>query len=321
MKKRIFLVWAQTARRAMTLADVFDAKLILLSVSRKSLFLRLTNYFYLSIRTFIILIQEEPDLIFVQSPPIHILFPLYTYTMFRKFDFVIDAHTGALVGKGWHYPIYLKLFRFFARRAVLTIIPNGALVSYLLPWRLPYFILEDGIPGLSAEPSAALARTVAVISGFGADEPLSEVIKAAKSIPDVRFYITGNFQNLGKKIPLDLPENLTFTGFLAESDYVALLKKMSLIMVLTTRPHTILCGAYEGLSLEKPMILSDTKILRSHFPKGVVYVVNTAAGIELGIQEAFSILPKLQTEIKQLKSEKLGQWTEKINQLKAQLQS
>jgi hypothetical protein len=47
-------------------------------------------------------------------------------------------------------------------------------------------------------------------------------------------------------------------------------------------------GAYEALSLEKPIITSDWQILRESFGKGAVYVKNTPESICYGIHEMFN---------------------------------
>jgi glycosyltransferase involved in cell wall biosynthesis len=317
MKKRVFLVWAKTARRSTTLAKLLDAKLILLTIDRKDLLIRLFQYLILAFRTYFILLKEKPDFVIVQCPPIQILFPIYCYSQIRKAIFIVDAHTGAFIGKGLHYPVYVRILRFFLRRARLTIIPNQDLVDHLLPWKISYFILEDGLPNLEVKPVAGkLEKTVVLVSGGGSDEPIGEVIKAAKLVPEVKIFITGATMPK-KEQPLSQNLfNLIFTGFLPESEYLNLLQQAEITMVLTTRPNTILCGAYEALSLEKPLILSDTETLRRHFPKGVIPVENTSEGIARGINQAFSILPQLQTEILQLKSEKTRQWLEKTQQLK-----
>jgi len=200
----------------------------------------------------------------------------------------------------------------------MTIIPNDGIVKYLIKWGIPYFILEDGIPDFVFSPAGEKpGKSIAVISGFGTDEPLGEMIEASKRVPAVQFFITGSYSKEWLNLPI---VNLKFTGFLTEIDFIKLLSEVSLVMVLTTRPDTILCGAYEGLSLEKPMILSDTATLRSHFPKGVIHVENTAEGIAKGIKQAFSVLPQLQAEILQLKSEKTRQWLEKTKKLKELLE-
>ncbi|MEO0114278.1 MAG: hypothetical protein ABIK93_02250 [candidate division WOR-3 bacterium] len=319
--KKIFLAWASTARRSATLAKFFGAQLFVLPLTRKKVIFRLGQYLILAIRTFPILLKTKPTLIFVQCPPIYILFPVYLYAKLRKVKYIIDAHTAAFIGKGFHFAIYLDWLKFFAKRAKMTIIPNEELAKYLANWQIPYFILEDGIPNLSdfglPKKELKIENKVAVICGFGSDEPIDEIVEAAKLVPNVQFYVTGAYPKVYTKRS---SPNLQFTGFLSESDYIELLKQVDLVAVLTKRESTILCGAYEALSLEKPMILSDTKTLSHHFPKGVVRVENTVMAIADGIKNAYTLLPQLQSEISQLKLEKIRSWTEQAQKLKRSLE-
>lgn len=325
-KKRIFLVWAKTARRATTLAQFFDAELIILPLSRKQLFFRLIRYAILAIRTLLLLNRIKPDLIFAQCPPLQILLPVYIYTAWQGGKYLIDAHSGAFIGKGIHFPLYLRWFKFFAQKAIMTIVPNEEIASKFTIGRgLRYFILEDGIPDLPVrrypEPSPQEhSKSVAVICGFGADEPIEEVIKVAKLLPDTHFYITGDLpRNQAKAKKRSPVPNLTFTGFLAEPDYIKLLNQADLIMVLTNRPATILCGAYEGLGLQKPLVLSHTLTLQQYFPRGAVFVPNTAFAIAQGVKKAFDLLPELKIEVLRLAAEKKEMWLKRFQALKEEI--
>ena len=56
------------------------------------------------------------------------------------------------------------------------------------------------------------------------------------------------------------------------------------VMVLSTAIHTMLCGCYEALGAEKPLITSNQIVLREYF-SGAVFVENTTIGISNGIKE------------------------------------
>jgi glycosyltransferase involved in cell wall biosynthesis len=75
--------------------------------------------------------------------------------------------------------------------------------------------------------------------------------------------VTGNYRKAGIVPPTDAP-NVTFTGFLADPDYVALLGRADVVIVLTSDDDLLNCGAYEALALDKPLILSDTKAIREY---------------------------------------------------------
>ena len=51
-------------------------------------------------------------------------------------------------------------------------------------------------------------------------------------------------------------------------------------MTLTTRDYTMQMGAYEALSLERPIITSDWQILRNSFGPSAVYTNNSSENIK-----------------------------------------
>jgi len=59
-----------------------------------------------------------------------------------------------------------------------------------------------------------------------------------------------------------MSDNLTLTAFIDDNAYVTLLYSCDLIVDLTTREDCLVCGAYESVSAEKPLLLSDTTALR-----------------------------------------------------------
>jgi len=152
--------------------------------------------------------------------------------------------------------------------------------------------------------------TVAVISSFAYDEPLVEILQASADLPTVQFYITGDKSKLNGHVLKCNPENVIFTGFLDSNSYVSLLQSVDVIMVLTKRDRTMLAGAYEALSIKKPLITSNWSPLKRYFNKGTIFVDNSPSEIKLAIIRAQKYYRELLEEICQLKVEKLNEWKE-----------
>ena len=55
------------------------------------------------------------------------------------------------------------------------------------------------------------------------------------------------------------------------------------LIVLTTSDYTMLCGCYESVSAEKPLITSKKGVLEDYF-KDAIFVENTASKIANGIK-------------------------------------
>ena len=82
---------------------------------------------------------------------------------------------------------------------------------------------------------------------------------------------------------IEAPENVELTGFLDQDAYVGLLADAAAIVVLTDRDDTLLSGAWEAIALGRPLVVSETRALRTTFGDGVRYVASTPASIAEGI--------------------------------------
>ena len=80
------------------------------------------------------------------------------------------------------------------------------------------------------------------------------------------------------------PDNVTFTGFLSERDYVNLLFAADAVLALTTAESCMLCGCYEALAARKALLTSDTSALREYFDRAL-FVQSTPESIARGIRE------------------------------------
>lgn len=164
---------------------------------------------------------------------------------------------------------------------------------------------------------------VAVISSFASDEPIIEILNAARDLHSVRFYITGNYSRVKGIVKQTLnwnQGNVIFTGFLHRDDYVALLRSVDVVMVLTKRDKTMLAGAYEALAIKKPLITSNWDPLKRYFDKGTIFVNNTPEEIKEAIKTAQQDQEELVKEISQLKFEKTNEWKEKFIKFQSTLQ-
>jgi glycosyltransferase involved in cell wall biosynthesis len=149
-------------------------------------------------------------------------------------------------------------------------------------------ILEDKIPDLFPNAKVSLSGTVNIVfvSTFSYDEPIEEVIEAARLLPnDYHIHITGNYKKYSnlKQIQEMKPSNINLTGFLSEEDYLNLLSSADIIMVITDQEHTLTCGAYEAVALCKPMVLGNTETIKNYFSKGAIYTPITPKDISNSI--------------------------------------
>ena len=281
---------------------------------------KLVRYVKSVIRTISAIRKETPDVIATQNPSIL----LATLNIFLKGIFgykaIIDAHNSGIYPLEGRSKILMVVSRWLQRQADLTIVTNEALSLAVRSNGGRPFILPDKIPLVPQVECIPLKGKVNIlyICTFSEDEPYREVLKAAKLAPkEVVIYFTGRHEG---KIPEgEVPENVELLGFIPERMYWSMIKSVDIVMDLTLREGCLVCGAYEGIAGDKPLILSNTEALRNYFSKGCIYVLPNAKEIANGIVEAKDKIERLKKDIKQLKKDLNKKWQEQLEQLQRQI--
>jgi glycosyltransferase involved in cell wall biosynthesis len=313
-RKNIWITW-ERQRRSIELSEALDARLYVLAESSGDIPNRLLRYARLSAKTIRAIRENKPQVVFVQNPSICLAVLTCLLKNIFNYTLVVDRHSNFKFDK----PLTIKwrlfhwLSRYTLRTADLTIITNPYLAQVVEAAGGTPFILQDKLPTLDlgkSQPSAGVDNIV-FVSSFGGDEPTLEVIAAAKELPSGwRLGITGNARKFIKNKPADciVPDNVDFLGFLAEDAYQSALGSAELILVLTNNDHTLTCGAYEAVTLGKPMVLSDTRAIRDYFVKGAEYCKTDAGSISQALLKAIENRDRLQAESIELKTELETSW-------------
>jgi Glycosyl transferases group 1 len=234
-------------------------------------------YPLLAARTIRAIVARRPRAIVVVAPPF--VAPLVVLPVARLVGarVAIDVHTGALLDRRWRWSA--GILAWACRRADAAIVTLPSLAARLGAG-VDALIIPDPLPDLrqgDAPPGADGGEVVAVC-GWGDDEPIEALVAAARGRA-WRLVLTGRPTR-----PVDLPPNVELTGFLDDDAYVRRLARAAAVVVLTTRDDTLLSGAWEGIALGRPLVLSDTLALRSTFGDGPSYVRPEAAAIAAGIE-------------------------------------
>ncbi len=267
------------------------------------------------------LLHERPQVVFVQSPPSLAVLSVFLYCKMTGAKYLVDAHSTAMLMRIWTRPRWLH--RMLLRGAITTMVTNEHFAGMIQAEGGHAFVLRD-VPTQFGRPSGyPLQGTfkIVVINTFSDDEPLEAILASARDLPEIDFYVTGNRQHARADILAQAPGNVHFTGFLPDAAYYALLAAADGVMCLTTREHTMQRGACEALSLGKPIITSDTQLLRSYFDRGTVHVSNTRESIREGIATLRAGLERYQAEILDLQSERRREWQEKRQALVSLIRS
>ena len=315
MQKRLWITW-EWQRRSLELSKKLGCKLVL--IDKEGIF----RYPFSFFKTVLTLILERPELLFVQNPSMFLATIACLYGFVSKTKIIVDRHTTFRLNKphSGSFPIWLfmRLHYFTLKWADLTIVTNDFLADLVRTAKGTPFVLPDMLPELVFRKPIKLKgkKNFMLISSLGLDEPIDEILKAMRMIDetDVCLYITGNYKKRDPDLPYKAPENIVFTGFVSDELFFDMLFSVDAAMALTTSDYCMLCGCYEVISAEKPLITSNKKVLKDYFTKAL-FVDNTAKDICNQIVEILKNLDVAKRNSVIMKNEISLKWDKMYNEL------
>lgn len=300
MHRTIWIELESICRRSSELCRYLNLKPVMLKSGKP-------KYFAMAFQLFSLLLKVKPGVVFVARMPIALLAtfakPILGYAL------VVDCHYCGIVPNPSLPRLLHGLYPYIHRHADLVLVTNMAHAEVVRDEGGTPFVLQDKIPSLSNDtclsPPSNIKKVVFICS-YSSDEPLDEILSAARMLirEDIQVYLTGNSEG---KINC-FPPNVTLTGYLPEDEYWELLTNANVIVDLTTRENCLVCGAYEAVALCKPMVLSNTDALRWYFSAGVVYTENFGSAIAESIRTALSTEDQLASELVDLKEGLQAKW-------------
>lgn len=313
----VWIAW-ENHRRTQQLADELGIEVKVFHSKANGMI----RYTILITKTIFLLLQRRPRILLVQNPSFILTVLACLLRRIFKYRLIVDRHTNFRLGRSEDQSVRERTFRLVSnwtlRKADLTIVTNEFLKNYVNNHGGLAYVLQDKIPSLDwsyHSPKSIQGKYIVFVSSFAKDEPVKEVINASgQLIGSLSVAITGRFRSSTQKRRLKelAPSNVIFTGFLDDTEYLALLQHAELVMVLTTIEHCLTCGAYEAVSAGKAMVLSDTQAIREYFSAGAVYCKPTAESIITTITDALSRREQLESETKELRSRLVHDWSRRL---------
>jgi Glycosyl transferases group 1 len=290
-RRGVFIAWMPVSQRSTTLADRLGFDLVLIArTGFRNPWTAPLVYPILIVRTIAAIVRRRPRAAIVAAPPFLAPLVALPFLWVLGARWAIDVHSGAVLDRRWRWsmPILTRI----ARRSAGAIVTLPSLESPFRDGGAPTLVLPDPLPDLASmvaapdgtgpaatdvRPSTDGGRSVVAVCGWGDDEPLDALVDAAIG-RRWRLMLTGR-----PRRELDHPDNVTIAGFLTAEDYARTLARADAIVVLTERDDTLLSGAWEAISLGRPLVVSRTHALQTTFGSGVRYVDPDATSIAEGI--------------------------------------
>lgn len=318
MKKTVWITWEHQPRNR-SMATMLGADLYAIVYKGG----RLRRYLFGTRKTIGLLIREKPDVVFASNPSIVLNYLLLTLRLLFRYQFVTDAHFVGVIACNGGF-LFQKALDLCNRWADLVIVTNQNHLSYVESIGGKAVICEDPLPDLEHYSShnvemKAAGKIVFFISSFAVDEPFESVFEAAEKLSTDGFsvHVTGNYAKAGI-VPADFP-GVQFLGFLPEDDYYKQLFQSDIVIDLTEREDCLLCGAYEAMTAEKPLVTSDTICLREYFYQGAIFTRHDSTSLVEAVKTAYKNQDQLKNEIREWKEQAIKKQADRKSWLQSAL--
>lgn len=315
-QKRVFITWTEQDTRSYSLAHHLGAKNYFVHYLNNNIKLSAPLRYIINIFvTLKLLSKENPDVIFVVNPPVFAVLVVWFYCIFHDCTYIVDTHSAAFTARRW--AMFLWLYRFLSKRALINILHNEALEQKVANWGVPTANIGEVMYQMKISETYTFRKdfNVVFISLYSKDEPLKEVIECARKMPSVDFFITGSIHRAPHNMINESPDNVFFTDFLPNEKYIALLKGSDIVLCLTKNNNTMQNGAYEALILRRPIITSNWPVLRKLYYKGAICINNSSDNIIKAINTIKNDYSKYIREINELHMEFRLTCQEKLSNL------
>jgi hypothetical protein len=177
--KRVWISW-EIQRRSIELSRILGCSPYIFEYKG------LLRYPKSFLKVITILFKEKPSILFVQNPSM--ILATFACIIGRVFSIliVVDRHTTFLLSnpkmpflERW---FFLTLHRFSIKNAAITIVTNKYLAGIVRNLKGTPFVLPDPLPTFSSidKPILTGARKFLIPSSFGTDEPIYNLLEAAK---------------------------------------------------------------------------------------------------------------------------------------------
>lgn len=315
MPESIWITWENQIRNK-SLSARLGVELHVLSSKRTGL----VRYASCAARSVLLIWRRRPSVVIAQNPSIILTYLMLILKCIFKYAFVTDAHYAGVVA-----PHGNRLFQwaldFCNRHADFVIVTNEEHRKQVELVGGRALVCEDPLPdiGKYIRPGGEQPKKVFFICSFDIDEPYADVFEAARILQNEGYvlWVSGNFKNAGIR-PTEWPQ-VRFLGYVPESEFYSHLSESQVVVDLTTQDNCLVCGAYEAMVLDKPLVTSKTSSLQNYFTAGTIFVDHEPESIANGVRLAYRLKDELKRQIEEWKKRAIADNARKIESIRVLL--
>jgi hypothetical protein len=246
------------------------------------------RYLLSALRTAGHLALTRPRSVIATNPPVLPGLIAWVYGRLSRAGVVLDSHPSSF-DPGVHAGLarQLPLHKWLTSRVDATIITGAELADLVSSWGGRPIVVHEAPPSWTVEPPGAIHEPprVLVLGALAADEPVAEVLAAARELPGVNFRVTGDPRRIESRLRASAAANTEFTGYLRGAAYVQALAEADVVLSLTRRPEAVSRATYEGVYALRPVVTSQSELTDRLFPHAI-RVANDKDSIAAGVKEA-----------------------------------
>jgi glycosyltransferase involved in cell wall biosynthesis len=310
----LFLAWTKTSGRAEDISAALrgDAHLVFPRVPLlPHPFSTALRYAIGTVQSALLLLRARPSAVVVTNPPLIPPLVVALWAAATRRPFVLDSHPSGFGLKGRRVLAVLQpVHRALARRATGVLVTTNELAGRVDAWGGRGIVVHEA-PVDFPEPSPPTDPTVLFVGIFASDEPIDAVLDAARLLPDTRFRITGDPRRAPAQLVGSAPANVELTGFLATEAYRSAVSGASVVLTLTTEPHSVMRSAYEAVYAHVPVVMTDTAVLRGDFPYAL-FCENTGASIAAALRQALASQGELRARAPEAAALQRARWDKQL---------
>ena len=267
------------------------------------------------------LIRRRPRAVIATNPPIFPGWLALAFGRLARAPVLLDSHPGGFGLQGDRASRALQpLHRWLARRATTTLVADGRLAERVDRWGGQADIVHEAPIewGTRSRRDVRARPRILFVCIFQRDEPVAEVIEAARRCPELDVHVTGEVSKCPPALRRTAPPNVRFTGFLVGDDYRTAVLDADIVLALTTEPSSVVRAGYEAVYAERPLVVSDWPASRAVFPHAL-HVRHDPKKLAEGLRRAVSEHAQLSAVAVEARALQRSRWQDQLRALKRRL--